>query len=97
MPRAHIVLGIEFERLRFGNRQARFWGWLQASDALPGVATKIVDHRSNSKRLGRGRLEWTDTETYSPTLVPGVGALTIEGTRFVLPLGFAMRWVSLAP
>jgi hypothetical protein len=95
-PKEYFVVGLEFTELAFDHHSARFWAWLQSHDQIVGLAEAFSKERTTSLGLPRGRrLETTDTETYRPAKLPGVGVFLLEGNRFLLPAGFAMDWQSL--
>lgn len=80
----HFVVGLEFSDLEFADKRARFFGRLESAQEIAGLRWFLA--RST------GIANTSQTASFYPQEVPGVGTFFMTGDRFRLPAGMRMVW-----
>lgn len=92
-PRAHFIVGLEFTDVDFPGHHARFFGEMASIDPVPGIEQLLTVSRSQHLDLMYGgRIDNSETETYSTVPIPGVSTFFVDGARFQLPENLHMVW-----
>lgn len=100
-PEPYFTLGIELTELRFDRGRARFDARMLEVSPMPGMefgrpsATQRTSEETLSFGGVPGRLRRYQVETYEDLNLPGVGVISIRGSRFRLEPGLRMRWETI--
>ena len=82
----YFVVGLEFLAMEFDGKRAGFFGELRELGPLEGLSRQLFS--SGLRRETR----WQ--ETITARQLPGVGTFFMRGSRFQLPRGLRMTWVT---
>ena len=96
------LVGIEISEVRFDGTRARFLAFMERFIPVPGIVfagpSSRTGARSTALPLGRvpSRLQTKQTETFTDLELPGVDVVPVQGSRFRIPPGFRMTWLTMA-
>jgi hypothetical protein len=84
LPVEHILAGLEFSELEFGDKRGEFFGLLKSVDRLPGL--EPLPGPATARR----------SATAARALL-GIATFQMTGGRWKLPRGFGMLWQTEDP
>jgi hypothetical protein len=101
LGKSFITIGCEFTDLSFtdnsgARHHAPFYAFLRGITRLPDVTQEIFKmHSRRDLGLDLYGVETTQTTSFTPPALPGVGTFFVEEGRTLLPKGFGIDWVSV--